>query len=110
MVDTPMLTLIFATAAAIGITPEGSVTIGAHEPATAVTQQVMVVGAVTAILKQSMFENLMLLIVDGILVPVIVNVVPEYENPVILATAAKQLQLQFKDVHTASTPSTETMT
>ena len=49
----------------------------------------MVVGAVTAILKQSMFENLMLLIVDGILVPVIVNVVPEYENPVILATAAK---------------------
>ena len=57
--------------------PEGSVTIGPHEPATAVTWQVMVVGAVTVMLKQSMFENLTLFTVDGMSVPVMVNVVPE---------------------------------
>jgi hypothetical protein len=62
---------------ATGMIPEGSVTMGAHEPATAVTWQVMVVGAVTEILKQSMFENLTLLIMAGMLVPVIVKVVPE---------------------------------
>lgn len=57
--------------------PEGSVTIGAHEPATAVTWQVMVVGAATVMLKQSMLENLTLFTVDGMSVPVMVNVVPE---------------------------------
>lgn len=62
---------------AIGMIPEGSVTIGAHEPATAVTWQVMVVGAATVMLKQSMLENLTLFTVDGISVPVMVNVVPE---------------------------------
>jgi hypothetical protein len=62
---------------AIGMIPEGSVTIGAHEPATAVTWQVMVVGAVTVMLKQSMFENLTLFTVDGMSVPVMVKVVPE---------------------------------
>ena len=62
---------------AIGMIPEGSVTIGAHEPATAVTWQVMVVGAATVMLKQSMLENLTLFTVDGMSVPVMVNVVPE---------------------------------
>lgn len=57
--------------------PEGSVTIGAQEPATAVTWQVMVVGAATVMLKQSMLENLTLFTVDGMSVPVMVNVVPE---------------------------------
>ena len=61
---------------AIGMIPEGSVTIGAQEPATAVTWQVMVVGAATVMLKQSMLENLTLFTVDGMSVPVMVNVVP----------------------------------
>ena len=69
--------LILVADEATGMIPEGSVTMGAHEPATAVTWQVIVVGAVTAMLKQSMFENLTLLIVAGMLVPVMVKVVPE---------------------------------
>ena len=51
----------------------------------------ILVGAVTVMLKQSMFENLTLLIIDGILVPAIVKVVPEYVNEVILATGATYL-------------------
>jgi len=72
-----MLILMFVAVEATGMIPEASVTIGAHEPATAVTWQVMVVGAVTETLKQSMFENLTLLMDDGISVPVMVRVVPE---------------------------------
>jgi hypothetical protein len=75
--ETPILTLMLVAEEAIGIIPDGSVTMGAHEPATAVTWQVIVVGAVTEMLKQSMFENLTLFTVVGMLVPVIVKVVPE---------------------------------
>jgi hypothetical protein len=75
--ETPILTLMLVAEEAIGIMPEGSVTMGAHEPATAVTWQVMVVGAVTEMLKQSMFDNLMLLTFVGMLVPVMVKVLPE---------------------------------
>lgn len=72
-----MLILMLVADEATGMIPEESVTIGAHEPATAVTWQVIVVGAVTEMLKQSMFENLTLLMVAGMSVPVMVKVVPE---------------------------------
>jgi hypothetical protein len=75
--ETPILTLMLVAEEAIGMIPDGSVTMGAHEPATAVTWQVMVVGAVTEMLKQSMFENFILFTVVGMLVPVMVKVVPE---------------------------------
>jgi hypothetical protein len=75
--ETPILTLMLVAEEAIGIIPDGSVTMGAHDPATAVTWQVIVVGAVTEMLKQSMFENLTLFTVVGMLVPVMVKVVPE---------------------------------
>jgi hypothetical protein len=72
-----MLILMLVADEATGMIPEASVTIGAHEPATAVTWQVMVVGAVTEMLKQSMFENLTVLMFAGMSVPVMVKVVPE---------------------------------
>lgn len=49
---------------------------GCHEPATAMTVQVMVVVPVTTMLVQATFENCIVLMTLGRSVPVMVKVVP----------------------------------
>ena len=107
---TAMLTMISVAEASTGMMPFTSVTIGAQEPATAVTSQVIWVPEVATMFKQLMLENIIELTVVGRLVPVMVSVVPAYVNPVMRAAGATYVYPQFNEAQTASTPDTDTIT